>query len=265
MLRLVWKTAGLESWSSRNYRVMPNKDNVTRPVLLIGAGRTSSSYVQDRLNWGLGKFHSVIENDLYRDVHKAIAEAGWCYRYKYVGEPADVRSRIVQALRGMFVTVFSSDLDGWSMKCIWSGHDPELLNELFPDARYIHLLRDPRTNIPSMMERLGYSFEDACNAYCESNENALQFNRFGARYLRIRQEEFVDSREKTWVNICAFLGVDFVEGVWERELNASSSTVGRVNDKRVHDRLTWQQLPARVVAMGKQLGYVEGPTRARPE
>lgn len=92
---------------------------------------------------------------------------------------------------------------------------------------------------------------------CESNENALQFERFGARYLRIRQEDFVDSRENTWAKICAFLGVDFVEGVWERELNASKSTHGKVDDKRSHDRLAWRELPANVTAMAKKLGYSE--------
>lgn len=236
---------------------MPNKDNVTRPVILIGAGRTSSSYVQDRLHHGLGLYQTIIENDLYRDAHKALAEAGWCFRYKYVGDEAEVRRRIMQSIRDMFSTLFASDMTGWSMKCIWADHDPDLLNELFPDAKFIHLLRDPRTNIPSMMERLDFKEDWACSAYVESNQNALQFEKFSGRYIRIRQEDFVDSRSATWKTICTFLGVEFVDGVWERELNASKSTQGKVGEMRSHDRLTWQRLPDAVRAVAEGLGYSE--------
>lgn len=237
---------------------MPTKDNVTRPVLLIGAGRTSSSYVQDRLQHGLGLYHTVIENDLYRDTYKVLAQSGWSFRYKYVGDEAEVKQRIISSMRNMFSTIFANDMPGWSMKCIWDNHDPDLLHELFPDAHYIHLLRDPRTNIPSMMERLDYSEDYGCKAYVESNQNAMQFEKFGDRYIRIRQEDFVDSRSETWAKVCAFLRTPFVDGVWERELNASQSTQGKVGQKRSHDRWTWNRLPESVRTTAESLGYTEG-------
>lgn len=125
------KRLDLRHGSARHFRSMPNKDNVTRPILLIGAGRTSSSYVQDRLRHGLGRYHTVIENDLYKDAFKVLAESSWCFRYTYVGDEVEARRRIVSSIRDMFSTLFASDLPGWSMKCIWDNHDADLLHELF--------------------------------------------------------------------------------------------------------------------------------------
>ena len=141
------------------------------------------------------------------------------------------------------------------MKCIWEGHDPALLNALFPEARYLHLIRDPRANIASMMERIGMSHETACKKFVESNETALRFERFEGRYLRVRQEDFIDAREETWKRICEFLGVEYRTVDWDRELNVSPSQEGKVQAKRISAQASWAELTPDTREMGARLGY----------
>jgi hypothetical protein len=143
------------------------------------------------------------------------------------------------------------------MKCIWDAHDAALLHALFPDARYVHLVRDPRTNVASMMERIGWTFERSCRMYVRSNRMGLRFERFAGRYLRVRQEDFVDRRDETWRRLLEFLGVPPADADWDRELNVSPSQQGRIREKRADSALEWQKLPDEVVRMAQQLGYAE--------
>ncbi len=237
---------------------MPNSTNVRRPVLVVGAGRTGSSYVLDRLQFGRDDFQNIIENEVYRDLHRDLTERWWCREnWRYVCPEDEVERRVIEAIRQSFVVLFPSVRAHWVMKCIWGDHDVALLNALFPEARYVHLVRDPRTNVASMMERIGWSFERGCQMYVESNRLALRFARLVGRYLRVHQEDFVDRRDATWQQVLEFLDVPARESDWERELNVSPSQAGKVGRKRADAALDWQKLPDDVIRMAGQLGYTE--------
>ena len=85
----------------------------------------------------------------------------------------------------------------------------------------------------------------------------LRFARFRGRYLRVRQEDFVDRREETWRELLEFLGVPPADGDWDRELNVSPSQKGRIGEKRADSALEWRKLPDEVIRMAEQLGYAE--------
>jgi hypothetical protein len=237
---------------------MPNPTNVRRPVLVVGAGRTASSYFLDRLHWARKDFQNVVENEVCMDLYRDLRQKWWCVEnWSHVCSEDEAERRVIEAIRETFVTLFPSDRPYWVMKCIWDAHDPALLHALFPEARYVHLARDPRTNIASMMERVGWSFERGCQMYVRSNQTALRFAHFTGRYLLVRQEDFVERRDETWERVIAFLGVPQIEVSWERFLNVSPSQEGKVAAKRADDAVEWQKLPDEVVAMAKQLGYAE--------
>lgn len=237
---------------------MPNSTNVRSPVLVVGAGRTASSYLLDRLQFGRQDFQNIIENELYRDLHRDLRERWWCIEnWRYVCPEDEVERRVIEAIRQTFVMLFPSERSQWVMKCIWDAHDPALLHAIFPEARYVHLVRDPRTNVASMIERIGWSFERSSQMYVSANRMALRFARFPDRYLRVRQEDFVDRRDETWGCLLEFLGVPPADSDWDRELNVSPSQRGKLAAKRADDAVEWQKLPDEVVAMAKQLGYAE--------
>ena len=237
---------------------MPNPTNVRRPVLVVGAGRTASSYLLDRLQFGREDFQNIIENEIYRDLHRDLRERWWCVEnWRYVCPEDEVERRVIEAIRQTYLQLFPSERPHWVMKCIWDGHDAALLHALFPDARYVHLVRDPRTNVASMMERIGWTFERGCRMYVRSNRMGLRFERFQGRYLRVRQEDFVDRRDETWRRLLEFLGVPPADADWDRELNVSPSQQGRIGEKRADSALEWQKLPDEVIRTAQQLGYAE--------
>jgi hypothetical protein len=237
---------------------MPNAKNVDRPALVVGPGRTASSYLLDRLQFGRDDFQNIIENEIYRDLHRDLTQRWWCIdNWKYVCTEQEVDRRVIEAIRQTYVVLFPSERPHWVMKAIWEQHDPDLLHALFPGARYVHLVRDPRTNIASMMERIGWSFQRGCEMYAKSNETALRFERFADRYLRVRQEDFVDRRDETWRRLLEFLGVPPKESNWDRELNVSPSQQGKVDRKRADSALEWKKLPDHVIRMAERLGYAK--------
>jgi len=237
---------------------MPNHSNILRPVLVLGCGRTASSYVLDRLQFGQGTFQQIIENDVYRDVYSALTDRWWCKRWPDVADATASRRRVLGATRQVLLTLFHGDARNWAMKMIWPKHDPEVVSALFPEARFLHLTRDPRTNVPSMIERLQFKPRHAETAYLESNATALLFGQFEGRYLRVKQEDLIATRTETWTGICTFLGVEApAPERWERELNTSASTEGKVVNMRADSRLRWKKLRPEVRAMAEQLGYRE--------
>lgn len=236
---------------------MPNHDNILAPVLIIGAGRTASSYVISHLRYSVGLFQEVIENDVYRVLYDNFRRSWWSKDWHWMTkDEAEVPRRVVAAIRGALVALFPSEMPLWAMKMIWEGHEPEVVDGLFPKARFLHLVRDPCANIPSVVERIGWSRQDAERRYVASNETALAFERFTGRYLRVRQEDFDASREGTWRKVCDFLGVPFPQSAnLAAEVNVSKSQAGKGNHTRPDSRVPWASLPSEVHKMATRLGY----------
>lgn len=237
---------------------MPNPANIRRPLLILGCGRTASTYVQQQLQDEQGSFQSVIENDVYRDVWSALTDRWWSDSMRFVAPEAEHRTRAVTATRQALLTMFPSMRGNWVMKMIWAKHDPDVVDDLFPDARYVHLVRDPRSNIASMMERLQFRQRHAETAYVEANQCAQRFDRFGDRYLRIRQEDFVLHRLETWERLARHAGIVVPgAGNWRREVNTSDSTKGEVRRLRADRQLRWNRLRRATREVAESLGYSE--------
>ncbi len=236
---------------------MPHLENIDRPVIVIGPGRTSSSYFLDRLHHARKDFQSIIENSIYIDLFKALASGWWSGDWRHVCDNEERDRRIIQLCRQAYITLFPSDRPHWVMKAIWDLHKVEILDQLFPQAKYVHLVRDPRTNIASMMERIGWPYERACKSYVDSNNCALAFTQLEGRYLRVRQEDFIDQLDETWDRIIEFIGVEPMKVNWVRYLNVSPSQQDKVEQKRQGAQLMWNKLPADVQSMAVSLGYSE--------
>jgi len=236
---------------------MPNRENILAPALIIGAGRTASSYVISHLRYSAGQFQEIIENDVYRVLYENLRRSWWAKDWRWVtADESEVTRRILTAVRGVLLEIFPSDLPRWAMKMIWHGHEPEVVDALFPHARFLHLVRDPRANIPSIVERIGWSQPDSENRYVTANETALDFARFGDRYLRVRQEDFDTDRETTWRRVCAFLDTPFrADANWRAEVNVSKSQEGKGDHTRTESRMDWHKLPKDVRRMAESLGY----------
>jgi len=86
-----------------------------------------------------------------------------------------------------------------------------LLAERFPEARFIHLIRDPRAVACSYYRTFGIK---AIGAKCRRWREAIEQHRLhsaalGARYAAVRYEDLVRAPEPTLRALCAFLGCEF--------------------------------------------------------
>ncbi len=91
-------------------------------------------------------------------------------------------------------------------------HRIDLLPRLWPEAKYLHVLRDPRDVARSTIG-MGWSG----NVYHGAKlwkEAELQYNRLvaqvpDAQRYEVRFEDVVENPEKHWRGICEWIGVDF--------------------------------------------------------
>jgi hypothetical protein len=99
----------------------------------------------------------------------------------------------------------------------------ELLGTLFPQGRFIHLVRDPRDVICSYRDMavlesssiykpiLSTDAQTVADEWVKNNENVtkvLKINKSISSYL-LRYEDLVTDPEKNARNLCAWLGLDF--------------------------------------------------------
>ncbi len=115
-------------------------------------------------------------------------------------------------------------------KKMWGDKTPELnfeleeITQLFPEAKFIHLLRDPRPNALSLSGRQLYPLPLAAAYWREINSLACaQRDLLGAeRFMMLRYEDLLDRPVESMKKVCSFLELDFVEDVVDPGKNAST-------------------------------------------
>lgn len=95
--------------------------------------------------------------------------------------------------------------------------DIEVLETLFPDARYIHIYRDPR-DVATSATRFGWSGNVYYGAdfWLDAEESWADIKPHldPARYTEVRYEDLVMSAEKELARLCDFLGLDFTKDMF---------------------------------------------------
>lgn len=96
----------------------------------------------------------------------------------------------------------------------WYGQRIDILNELFPDAKYIHMVRDGRdvaisfARTPWWHNDIGENLE---RWHAEVTQIIDSSNRilYPNQMLQVRYEDFVEQPENGLRRMCDFLGIDF--------------------------------------------------------
>lgn len=88
------------------------------------------------------------------------------------------------------------------------------IHRVFPQAKFIHIIRDGRDVVSSMLIKgdtpAGRNIELACRRWNRSIELAQRFGQMkGKHYVELRYEELVSHPELTVRRICEFLSVDY--------------------------------------------------------
>lgn len=101
--------------------------------------------------------------------------------------------------------------------------ESETLCRLYPDARIVHLVRDPRDVVASLRRMPWGSRSPTRNARLWRTCVAAAERRDGAEnFLRIRYEDLVDQPEAQLRRVCGFLGEDYTPAMLEAPAGAKS-------------------------------------------
>lgn len=240
---------------------MPNAHNVVAPFLVIGAGRTASTYFLDILHQR-GDTQTLIENTVVMSLRQLCLEDWWSPRWPNECDSPELEERLVKASRLAMTALFPSQHPFWAYKAIWELIDWDFYERVYPAAKYVHLVRDPRTNIASMMDYIGgdhgqghWTLEYSTKKYIDSNRKALDLSKRDLPYFRVQQERFVAEPELTWAEIFDFLQLDHCDLAFTKEVNTARSTRGKVGHKRSANRIHWKDVSAEARALALELGY----------
>lgn len=182
--------------------------------------------------------------------------------------------RTFGAIADAFFQYFAQ-LDGksrWCEKSPQNVQHMELLGQVFPDARFIHLIRDGRACAASFHRRWGrrpeltiYRWKKVVEEGCRQGES------LGDRYLEVRYEELTRNPEEWMRTVCSFLQLDFVPEVLnsrqpqskvpnrEGKIRANPSSWNKYFSKRRLRELE-QIAGAYLVTLGYESQFSQGAT-----
>jgi hypothetical protein len=99
---------------------------------------------------------------------------------------------------------------------IWGDKSPSYINELpliaslYPQARFLHIIRDARDHCLSIHRAWGKNMRRAAQRWSDSVEAARQAGRsLGGAYMEVRYEDLLEHAEAELRRCCRHVGVDF--------------------------------------------------------
>ena len=125
---------------------------------------------------------------------------------------------------------------------IWGDKTPlnvfclDELSSIFPDAKFIHIIRDPFDSISSYIESgLIPNIDDASKRWVRSVDLSYQFGlKNPDKYIEVYYSALVTNPIKVSVALCEFLEIDFQESM----LDTNDSDLGDVNMYKHHLNVT---------------------------
>ena len=114
----------------------------------------------------------------------------------------------------------------------------ELLSELFPTARFIHLIRDGRNvalsyaNVPFGPKTVGKAAALWSKRVCAGHQVGRAL--LTGRYLEVLYEDLVEDAEGETKDICDFIGLDFDPGMLDYTERARGSVLPRASMYNPH-------------------------------
>jgi hypothetical protein len=245
---------------------MPNYQNVTSPILLIGAGRSATSWVVKTLqdHPDVQNLKLLTENTIVDAIYYDVFKGWWTHNWESLCDQQERERRAIAAARATMCELFPGEEPYWVMKAIWRNHPWHFLRKVFPEARYIHVARCPTTALPSMMEFIGKEYpawrdlKFVENEYIQAHYDALALRDAGVPYMMLRQEDIRLDSENVCQNLQKFCGLKEVSiEELNCEINPSESMQGKVKDGR--SPIAWTDLSVEMFKLCEQLGYTPPP------
>lgn len=145
------------------------------------------------------------------------------------------------------------------MKAIWKGHPWPFFHDVYPSARFIHLVRDPISNIKSMMQRIGpenpkwLSLQFSEDAWSEAHKHAMKIAESGRPYYRLQYHRISSEPDALLDELFEFCQLRKNDKVNPRiRLNESPKERDETIEAAVRE-VTWENLNEATREMARKL------------
>jgi hypothetical protein len=208
------------------------------PVFVIGAPRSGLSVVasaiaRHELFWTSGETDYLYKLFGQGRLNRMWLDCGGGTEHNWLARNGFGRERFAEALGIGFNAFLGERANGLRWVDPTPSHTTMLdeLAPMFPGARFVHVMRDGRATVNSMINsRLpsGWAsdFREACRMWASYTDRAARFGeRLSERYLGARYDLLTQDPDRLFSQIFAFLGTDVshasVEYVQTTRINSS--------------------------------------------
>jgi protein-tyrosine sulfotransferase len=282
---------GISGWTGEvlaGFGITPEDDGEPDFVFIGGAGRSGTTLFRAMLG-AHPRFHCGPEAKLVPAIC-ALREQWWRTMGRDLEAAGVSEAALDSAVRG-FVDGLMSSLGGGAPRVAEKTPHNILhaayLGRLFPRARFVHIVRDARSVVASLLEqdwldpstgqRIDYcqSAEAAARYWCTMIHTARQqAQSLGGRMLEIRYEDLVTAPRESMERALAFLGEPWDEQVLRHEragvavstLESSTSQIAAAVHTRSLERWRQRLSPAQAQQVEliagpllRELGYIKDP------
>jgi protein-tyrosine sulfotransferase len=272
--RSIWRGA-------RNWRSHPlNRDEHATPFFIVGAGRSGSTLLR-RILYANPALYIPPETHVLGEaitLYRRNRHWSWPHLVRLVlaqfefqrdfgafdlslrtlaqrldTTPPDKRSCafMIDRLYRTHARVHSAELTRWGDKSPYNSFHLDAIHRTFPDAQFIHLVRDGCDVVYSMLD--SGLFDDAESAARRWVDSVAAVGRFARRHpsevIEVRYEQLVSRPAEVIEDLCNFLDVDPVEEMLHSEFVAVS--MGDV-PLRAHHRRAWEPVSPSSVGLGRR-------------
>jgi hypothetical protein len=216
------------------------------PVFIVGLPRSGTKLLRDLLNENpaigipvaethviptlvkrFGDPPRLADDASLRRFHVELTQTAFCWHMKRFGVVMPFEHLEKTADRSSWTGIFEAILryfaparreDGF----LWGDKSPsyltkmDVLKRIFPAARFLHILRDPRDCSLSAKKAWGKSVYRAAEAWRDGVKTSRRMGAsLGADYKEIYFEALLDDPSKALAEVCTFLERDFVPAMTE--------------------------------------------------
>ena len=143
-------------------------------------------------------------------------------------------------------------------KSLDSVHYADELMTLFPDMRFLNVVRDPRAQVASMNRAIIHEFDTLPNTltWVDAHRAARGLMaRHPDRVLTIRYEDFLASQEETLRKVCGFLEIEYLPEMLDVARSAEAHQISQLSALWVSN--CFPPIAANIDKFKKQLSHEE--------
>lgn len=213
----------------------------TGPLFIVGMPRSGTKLLRDLLNQnpkiGIPTIESHLipymidrfgnppkfeKNDAFDQFYEAFTQTSFFWHMKKTGRVLNKNDIDKVADRTSWRSIFEVILrfyapQGRDEDFIWGDKTPgylsqmNLLKALYPEARFLHIIRDARDYCLSIKKTWGKSLYRAADRWRQTLETArANSQQFGVDYMEVLYESLLGDAKKVLTDICKFLDCQFI-------------------------------------------------------